>query len=388
MARFGIALVIFALGFLPANAWPQQHQQTIRYPRVYGATGHPYGPTQAYYQYQKQYGHPWNGYGGITASANVGTGYQYTNGYPAGQLSYGYLAYQGSAGCGLGYGGVIVPPGYNPFPSYTPAVPTAIYPSGPVLGYNSLNNPVLQNNALLNQPLNLPAASGAFTPPLPSTADAKLKSVRAQAQGDKWFKQQEYHKAFDRYKAAVREAPDRGEAHLRLAISYAALGHLDLAVRQLKLGIAADSKLAADAVSLKKIYGEQNAIPQATMVHRATLWAKEDIRDPDRLFLLGTLLYLQGDERASILLETGMELQGGGDHFRSFLVAAQNSSIEAAGQANAGAAPHPQVIDQNPPPQTNPQNSNNTVVPPLPAPPSSAPSNLPQNPAALDPILP
>ena len=110
MARFGITLFIFALGFLPAKAWPQHHhQQTIHYPRVYGATGHLYGPTQAYYQYQRQYGHPWNGHGGITAPATVGTGYQYTNGYPLGQLSYGYLAYQTaavSAGYGVGSDGL------------------------------------------------------------------------------------------------------------------------------------------------------------------------------------------------------------------------------------------------------------------------------------------
>ncbi len=392
MARFGIASIIFALAFLPAKAWPQHHHQTIRYPRVYGATGHLYGPTQAYYQYQRQYGHPWNGYGGITAPATVGTGYQYVNGYPAGGLSYGYLAYQGYGGFGVGYGGFgagyggyVVPPGYNPFPSYTPPVPTMIY-SNPLLLGNGALNPGLPNNAALNQPLNLPDAPGANLPPPPSTAEAKLKSVRAQAQGDIWFKQQEYHKAFDRYKAAVSEAPDRGAAHLRLAICYAALGHLDLAVRQLKAGAFSDPKLAADAEPLKDIYGAQNSIPQASMVHRATLWAKDDIRDPDRLFLLGAMLYLQGDERAAIPLQTGMELQGGGDHFRSFLVAAQ--AAKNAGNPAAGSAPHPQVIDQTPHPQTTPQNGNAGGLPPLPAPPSSAPGNLPQNPAPLNPILP
>ncbi len=390
MARFGIAIIVFALGFLPAKAWPQHHhhhhqQQTIRYPRVYGATGHLYGPTQAYYQYQRQYGHPWNGQGGITAPATVGTGYRYTNGYPAGGLSYGYLAYQACGGFGLGYGGAIVAPGYNPFPSYTPAVPTLIYSTPPGLGYNpALQNALVQTNPAWNQPLNLPAAAAANMPPPPSTAEAKLKSVRAQAQGDMWFKQQEFHKAYDRYKAAVSEAPDRGAAHLRLAICYATLGHFDLAVRQLKVGLASDPKLAAEAEPLKKIYGAQNSIPQTAMLNRATLWTKEDIRDPDRLFLLGTLLYLEGDERASIPLRTGMELQGGGDHFRSFLKAAQNQAIKDTKQADA--APHPQVIDQNPPAQTNPQNPGDGSLPPLPAPPSNAPGNLPQNPAPLVPL--
>jgi hypothetical protein len=291
----------------------------------------------------------------------------------------------------LGYGGgIIASPGYSTFFGYTAPVPPVINGYPPVLGYNPFNNPQpgpldFGGDLGLNQPLNLPQVPGANLLPPISTPDAKLKSVRAQAQGEVWFKQQEYHKAYDRYKSAVAEAQDRGEAHLRLAVCYAALGHLDRAVLQLKRGLAVDPQFLASADSLGELYGPGNAIAQAAMVHKATLWAKDDIRDPDRLFLLGSLLYLQGDERAPILLETGLALAGGGDHFRSFLIAAQNAPMESSDRS---APVNPQVIDQAPAPGSNNPSAPNPVLPPLPLPPDSDAGASPQTPLPTGPDLP
>ena len=367
MGRLGIAILLALVWAISGEAFAFSHK-TVRYPRVYGATGRPYGPTQAHYQYQKQYGRPWHGYGGITAPQSAAVGHYHVHGYPGGHFSYGHGAYYG--GCGFGYGGVISSPGFAVFPTYTPLVPNVIYGYPPVLdnplmapfpNLTRLADPQEVNPQVINPQLPAPAGN-----PLPvaSTPEARLKSVRAQAQGDLWFQQQEYHKAFDRYKTAVAEAGDRGEAHLRLAICYAALGHLDLAARQLKRGAAADPNIAADAKDLASIYGVNNSIAQSTMVHRATLWAKEDIRDPDRLFLLGTLLYLQGNENAPLLLETGMMLQGGGEHFQSFLAAAKTAPVKTeTGSADGKGPVKPKVI------KINPLNApGGGVLPPLPAP--------------------
>lgn len=360
MGRWELLFILIVMGFVPVEA----RSQTIRYPRVYGPTGQPYGPTQAYYQYQKQYGRPWHGYGGITA--NVGQGY--VNGYPLGQFSYGHNCYYG--GSNWGYGGLVPASGYPLFPNYTPPVPRVIYGYPPVLGYNPLNNPVqdfpLDGNLppAGNAPLAIaPAPNGNPLPPLASSPEAKLKSIRAETQGDMWFQKQEYHKAFDRYKAAVAEASDRGAAHLRLAVCYAALNHMDLAARQLKRGVASDPTFAENADALKKIFGGGNQIAQSEMVHRAALWLKEDIRDPDRLFLLGTLLHLQEDERAPILLKTGMAIQGGGDHFREFLKVAEAPTVGNANppqpNANPQSAPAPQTGLV--PPSPTPADPNNNV---------------------------
>ncbi|MCA9068110.1 MAG: tetratricopeptide repeat protein [Planctomycetaceae bacterium] len=362
MGRWEILLIVAVVGVAPSTA----PSQTVRYPRVYGPTGRPYGPTQAHYQYQKQYGRPWHGYGGITA--NIGQ--SYVNGYPAGQLTYGHSCYYDHyAGYDWGYGGLVPAPGYPLFPNYTPAVPRVIYGYPPVLGYNPLTNPTGNLPATGNFPqvgnpaLNLaPAPNGAPPLPLASSPEAKLKSVRAEAQGDMWFQKQEYHKAFDRYKTAVSEASDRGAAHLRLAVCYAALNHMDLATRQLKRGIAADPQFAENADVLKKIYGDGNQIAQSEMVHRAALWLKEDIRDPDRLFLLGTLLHLQKDERAPILLKTGLLVQGGGDHFREFLRVAEAPSTPNNNSPATGNVPQ---SNSNTPVSPSPQAA---ILPPLPTP--------------------
>lgn len=75
-----------------------------RYPRVYGATGRMYGPTQAHYQYQLQYGRQWSGYRGIPGGAEIGA----VNGYPRVYGGYGgyypvWPGYYGVPYYGYGY---------------------------------------------------------------------------------------------------------------------------------------------------------------------------------------------------------------------------------------------------------------------------------------------
>jgi hypothetical protein len=118
------------------------------------------------------------------------------------------------------------------------------------------------------------------------------------------------------------------------------------------------------------MFGPTNGIAQSAAVRRATLWAKEDIYDPDRLFLLGVLLYLQGDERAVIPLETGLTMTGG-DHFRGFLAAANTNPLGTPAEAQVDAQnPGPEAIDQTPaPPAQDPMNPNpDEALPPLPLP--------------------
>ncbi len=369
MGRFGIAVLLIVAGFPAGNAFGQA-PKGVRYQRVYGATNHAAAPVQPSYQHHAHHAGHFHGHG-------IGA---HVYGAPGACLSsYGYNAYFHHGGCGLGLGGIVGVPGYSVFASYTAPVPPVIYGYPPVVGYHPLTDPVLKVPRLRGD---LAVNTPEMTEPLPpiSTPEARLKSLRAQAQGDNWLRKQEFYKAYDRYKAAVDKAPDRGEAHLRLAIAYLALGQPDQAVRQLKRGLAVDPKFTAKAEPLSKIYGENNAIAQSAMVHKATLWVKEDIRDPDRLFLLGTLLYLQGDERAKILLETGLMLSGG-DHFREILAATQTHPLKAQEQADAGKA------DADPPQPDAPKAGDEGVLPPLPAPPVTPPDEPAQNPPPAGPAL-
>ena len=68
MTRLALLCLSVSLGLFGSESVRAGHRsKTIRYPRVYGPAGRPYGPTQAHYQYQKRYGRPWHGYGGLTA---------------------------------------------------------------------------------------------------------------------------------------------------------------------------------------------------------------------------------------------------------------------------------------------------------------------------------
>src|SRR5690606_28523447 len=105
--------LIAAVSLFAAVAAEQSASAQFRYPRVYGATGRPYGPTQAHYQYQRQYGRSWHGYGGLTASsASISA----VSGF--GGLNY----YHGPVG---GYGYPIAPYAITPFGTYYP--PYAYY---------------------------------------------------------------------------------------------------------------------------------------------------------------------------------------------------------------------------------------------------------------------
>lgn len=319
--------------------------QSRRYPRVYGFTGRPYGPTQAHYQYEKQYGKPWHGYRGLQSNYAPINNRRFVGGN--GFLPFGYQAYF-NGGCRGNFGGFAVPfsafggvtgpPGFadfGPTYSYIPMAPLVLQGHPQFIGPNPFDNEVLRGTRLENE-LRLNAIRGALnTRPeriiTPSTAAAKQKSLHAQKAGDTWFRKQEYHKAIDRYKTAVSEAEDRGAAHARLAAAYAAIGRFDRAVERIKLGTQSDPDFARKLGTFEKLLGEENKIAKSALMSSATRWTKEDIRDPDRLLLLGMLCRMDGKpDYAKILLDTGLTLSGGAGHFEVMLASAPPVVIQAA----------------------------------------------------------
>ena len=78
------------------------------YPRVIGPTGRAYGPTQAHYQYERQYGHAWPG-GPAQYDPNTGANFQVPNWGWGGYSGYGpgggyYPGNLPFSGYGYGYG--------------------------------------------------------------------------------------------------------------------------------------------------------------------------------------------------------------------------------------------------------------------------------------------
>ena len=266
--------------------------KTFRYPRVYGATGRPYGPTQAHYQYHRQYGRPWHGYGGLTAQVPTGrtgrlhgtVGHRHHFGH---RHHYGYMPYSYYRSPYYGYnsyGGLSFGFGYGPAYSYLPAAPVVIQAQPQFIGPNPfhnsvLNDALLENEARWGQKLIIePQIKTVDRPIKDSTPAAKLKSLRLQAQGDEWFRKQKYLLAYSRYKRAAVEANDRAEAHFRLAYALTALGRFSGAVQEFKRGLRLDPVWPVTGKGLSQVFGDDNQLAKLSKIHKVADWVREDIR--------------------------------------------------------------------------------------------------------------
>ncbi len=191
--------------------------------------------------------------------------------------------------------------------------------------WNPYSNPLLQATMLENQ-----LRWGASLPPAypemrtrtrvhVSTPEQQAKSVRAQVQGDVWMKKLRFLNAYERYKVAQSAASDRPEPYFRLGFSLAAVGNFDSAVKYFKQGLDVDPRWPSHGDKLETLFGEDNRLAVLTMIERVGGWVREDIRDPDRLFLMGVVLHFDGDTRASEFFEAAFRLAGYGDHLLAFL---------------------------------------------------------------------
>jgi tetratricopeptide (TPR) repeat protein len=263
-----------------------------------GGTGSPYG-----FAYQPfPWGYGWNWGYGIESFTGIG----------------GLGVYQGPA-----YWGPLIHP------------PTFAYPPmgfGATFGYATAWPGVWPdplNNTLLQQQYNdewtrlsaqladlearnvsdpLPGRGGAV--PIPSTPEAQLRSLRAQAQGDEAFARQDYHRAWDRYRSAASTAKDNGAAYMRVGYALVALGRLSSAVQYFKRGLSLDPAMAAIGPTPDDLYRD-NRLAWNAHLARVTQWVQEDIRDAERVFLLGLLLHYDNDPRSREFLERAWQLSGG-----------------------------------------------------------------------------
>lgn len=382
--RWGLFAALLA-GCLATDAFADHR---TRYPRVYGATGRPYGPTQAHYQYQRQYGRAWHGYGGQTLSRrnsriyySAPASYSAFNYYYGPAVSpYGYSYYGPTYSYPVG-GGVVGAPGfynYGPVYSYTPFAPQAIQAFPEWVGRNPFNNDVLNRAKLEEQlrwksPVKVPETKNKpVRIPKQSTPAARIKSLEAQARGDHFLSQQKYGSAWERYRTAFQTAPERAEPYFRTGFALAGMQRFAEAVKYFKRGLELDPNWPTTGESLGKIYGRRNTIAKNSILSDATRWVKDDIRDPDRLFVLGVLLYFDNKtDEAATLFEAAWRLSGGGDHLKPFLQ--KKKAVTQRGKIQ------PKAFEVKPrKPQQSPANGPVDLTPPEPPKPPIA--NQPKGP--------
>jgi len=302
------------------------------YPRVYGPSGALYGPTQAHYQYERRYGRPWHGTGGIQVQHRHGHGHHHHGHHHHHHGGWGYGGY---------WGGPLVPPyglgfsysgygfygsfGYGPGVGGGVGVPYLAQPYPEYYGRNPFDNDVLQGtleeNALQwGQPEPLPAKPTVKAPVRKTSPETKVRSLHLQGFGDVLFRRQNFPQAYQRYREAAATAPDLATPHFRLGITLAAMHRYEAAVAELKRGLSLDPTWPLTGESLADLFGEDNIIARNSMLHEVAEWVRADIRDPDRLFLFGVLLHFNGDAaQARSVLETAARLGGSPEHVMVFL---------------------------------------------------------------------
>ncbi len=217
--------------------------------------------------------------------------------------------------------------------------PPAVYPYSNVPGtlptlpaHPQLTNPGAASNLPLNNALNndlerwedpnyLPKPSKTIKRYIiPSTPHARELSLRNLVKGDEYFKKQDYRRAYDRYKLAASLTKDLPTPHFKKGFALVALRQYDRAAYEFKQGLALDPKWPFTGESLRNLFGADNVIAKDSMLHQVAEWVKEDIRDPERLFIFGVVLYFDGQaEQARDVLTTGVRLAGRGNHFLAFL---------------------------------------------------------------------
>jgi len=180
-----------------------------------------------------------------------------------------------------------------------------------------------------------------------SSPGARRTSVEQQKLGDESLRQQLWTKAYVNYRNAVDLAPERAEAHFRLGLSFAAMKQFASAIREFKRSLDLDPTLPQSGETFPTIFGADNKLTQAIVLPPIADWAREDLRDTDRLFLLGLLLHFDEDPRGSEILEAALRTAGGNEHILAF-VSPANAAVKTrrVRGRESNPAPDPTADDQ------------------------------------------
>ncbi len=249
----------------------------------------------------------------------------------------------------LGFGGLNYY--YGPIGGYTPYISTpyattsygypnfgpyySYIPMAPVLRQRRpfLTDPTLFDDAAIEAAKQQAAAAQPQPPPQPRQTNAKIfgkqpspdalrRSLRYQAQGDEWFAKSNYLQAYGHYKDAVKAAPGRAEPRFRMALALAATTNYSLAVDEIKRAMKIDSDWPLRGASLDELWGADNILSKNAVLHKLAAWVREDIRDPDRLFLMGVFLHFNDDtDKSHTFFEAAYELSPNPVYAQAFLEA-------------------------------------------------------------------
>ena len=239
---------------------------------------------------------------------------------------------------------------------------------------------IVQQHAERRENMPLPPDDDTVVRAVSSSSRAgRERSKQFQAEGDRWLREGQNVKAYLKYLEAQREAEDRGEVYFRQAFVLVAMGRYSHAVSKLKRGLQVDPKAAQSGQSLDQIYGVANVDHKVDYLQRVADWANADVRDPDRLFLMGVLLHFDDDARSGEFINAAWKIAGKGQHIQAFLPA-PDSRPNARPIAPAPAIAKGRALELPPTPAEDPT-LDVEVRKPLPLPPPPQAGRGPRLPA-------
>ena len=351
------------------------------YPLVYGATGRPYGPTMAHFQYQRRYGRSWFGgrsssyYSSHSRYSPFGANYYVPYNYP---IYYGLNAPVWTNPYAIHNGFFYPQFGAFGYLGYSPGVPTVNHvPFTNGLGAQTFIGQGFQpepttvvEDILGDQPRRQNVVQASSDP-------QRERSLKYRLRGDEKFALTNYLGASENYELAIKAAPDQADPRYRNAITLAARSRFDEAVDEMKRATQLNPFWVFEPVTLNDLFGPNNDGEKQRVKTRVAEWTSRDVRDPNRLFLLGALMTLDGDARATEILDLAVKINGEQDHLLAFLRPLQTDGIQQV--SNQIVEPEPTRVLEFPSkrvvpglPIREPEEDPNSLVPPVPPAPGIA----------------
>jgi len=180
-----------------------------------------------------------------------------------------------------------------------------------------------------------------------SSPAARRASLEQQNQGDALLRQQRWAQAYVHYRNAADLAPERPEGHFRLGLAFTAMRQYASAIRAFKRSLDLDPTLPQSGETLATIFGAEHAVVRGVLLPVVAEWTREDLKDADRLLVLGLLLHFDEDPRGSELLEAALRTTGGNEYILSFVTPKGDASRRPVkGPRPVSPRPDPTLEDQ------------------------------------------
>ncbi|MEI6540001.1 MAG: hypothetical protein WCO86_10830, partial [Planctomycetota bacterium] len=120
------------------------------------------------------------------------------------------------------------------------------------------------------------------------------------------------------------------------------------AIREFKRSLDLDPTLPQSGETFPTIFGTETAVVRTLILPPVADWTREDLRDTDRLFLLGLLLHFDEDPRGSEILEAALRTAGGNEHILAFVAPANPAHKPRRVRGRESSPPRAPAPDESP----------------------------------------